>query len=333
MGSATPNILYVPLTVPTPKATPVAAPLTTLWQPTVGQLESIELVDPQGRIVEVDQRRQPDLFWACRGGGGGSFGAATRFRFNLHKVDQVVTFVIDWVFAPDQVDRAVKAVQAWQAWAPRAPKEITSILRMGTRQGGRINVHCNGWSVGSAAKLRQQLKALPDANPSIQAKPFLKAVDDYSGGWCYESTYSKCKSDYVVSPLSDAAIRTLIDGLMKLPAGAIVPICDAYGGAVADVAADATAFAHRAGTLYCIQYYSSWDWAADTAQRVEAMRTLYASMRPYVSGGAYVNYCDLDLGVGFADAYWGANLPRLRRTKGAFDPDNVFQHAQSVPPA
>jgi FAD/FMN-containing dehydrogenase len=30
-------------------------------------------------------------------------------------------------------------------------------------------------------------------------------------------------------------------------------------------------------------------------------------------------------------AYWGANLARLKQVKSAFDPDNVFHHAQSVP--
>ena len=49
-----------------------------------------------------------------------------------------------------------------------------------------------------------------------------------------------------------------------------------------------------------------------------------------MSGGAYVNYCDLDL-PDYATAYWGANLPRLRQIKTAFDPGNVFKHAQSVP--
>ena len=189
--------------------------------------------------------------------------------------------------------------------------------------------------MGSIAEVRRELKALlnveqPDAVPNIKTRTFLQAVNYFSGGWNYESTYSKCKSDYVLSPLSDDGIAMLIAGLRKLPANAIVPICDAYGGAVTEIAPDATAFPHRAGTLYCIQYYSSWTAGADTPKRVKYMQDLYASMRPYVSGAAYVNYCDLDL-LDWANAYWASNLPRLRRVKAAFDPDNLFRHAQSIP--
>jgi len=60
------------------------------------------------------------------------------------------------------------------------------------------------------------------------------------------------------------------------------------------------------------------------------MRTLYAAMRPYVSGAAYVNYCDLDL-PDAATAYWGSNLARLKQGKAAVDPDNLFRHAQGGP--
>jgi FAD/FMN-containing dehydrogenase len=43
-----------------------------------------------------------------------------------------------------------------------------------------------------------------------------------------------------------------------------------------------------------------------------------------------VNYCDLDL-PNWPNAYWGANLGRLSAVKQAYDPANLFHHAQSVP--
>ena len=54
------------------------------------------------------------------------------------------------------------------------------------------------------------------------------------------------------------------------------------------------------------------------------------SNAPYVSGAAYVNYCDLDL-IDYPSAYWGQNLTRLKQIKSVFDPGNIFKHAQSVP--
>ena len=108
-------------------------------------------------------------------------------------------------------------------------------------------------------------------------------------------------------------------------------ICDPYGGAISTTAPDATAFAHRAGTLYCMQYASTWSGGND-ARRLEDMASLYAAMRPFMSGAAYVNYRDVDL-ADWPNAYWGSNLARLRQVKAAFDPDNVFRHALSIPVA
>lgn len=48
------------------------------------------------------------------------------------------------------------------------------------------------------------------------------------------------------------------------------------------------------------------------------------------SGGAYINYRDGELS-GWADAYWGENLPRLAAIKSKYDPENIFRHAQSIP--
>jgi FAD/FMN-containing dehydrogenase len=140
----------------------------------------------------------------------------------------------------------------------------------------------------------------------------------------------KAKSDYVLTPLSPSAIAAMLAAVAQVPVSGIAVLCDAYGGAIADLAPSDTAFPRRAGTQYCIQYFSSWLDPADTPSHLANVANVYAAMRPYLPGAAYVNYCDLDL-QNFADAYWSANLPRLSSVKKAYDPDNLFHHAQSVP--
>jgi hypothetical protein len=156
----------------------------------------------------------------------------------------------------------------------------------------------------------------------------MSAINFFAGSWAYTSAPMKGKSDYATSPLSDAGLDTLMNGISQKTD--IFVICDAYGGAIAGPAADATAFAHRKGTLFCLQYGCDWTNPKDAPQRLDDMREFYATMRPFVSGAAYVNYCDVDL-TDYPTAYWGQNLARLKRIKAAFDPDNVFRHAQSIP--
>jgi hypothetical protein len=127
--------------------------------------------------------------------------------------------------------------------------------------------------------------------------------------------------------LSDAGLSALMHEISRK--ADIFIVCDAYGGAIARPAPNATAFAHR-GALFCLQYVCDWTNPKDAPQRLADMRELYAAMRPYVSGAAYVNYCDVDL-PDYQGAYWSQNLARLKQIKSAFDPDNAFRHAQSIP--
>jgi FAD/FMN-containing dehydrogenase len=293
-------------------------------------LESIESIDADGQVVVADSEQNVDLFWASRGGGGGCFGVATRFRFRLFPLSTVLVFAEQCSLPPA---RALTILKAWQAWAPQAPDVITSTLIIGSGEKGRVRVGCAGQSVGSEDQLRRELRRLAELGaaqgaPKIKPMSFLQAVDHFSEGWRYRSTYAKGKSDILLVPLSDDGIAVLIEAVQNMPKDDFNLILYPYGGAIARMSPQETAFVYRKA-LGCVQYDLTWDKGEKTPMRLLQMRRLYESMRPYVSGGAYVNYCDTEL-QNWREAYWDTNLPRLEAVKSRFDPDNVFRHAQSI---
>jgi hypothetical protein len=292
---------------------------------------SMEMVDASGKILNVSEQENPDLFWALRGGGNGSFGVVTNFNFRTSAVNMVAKFAITW---NKPVAQGVKIVQAWQEWLEGLPSSITCTLHLTKGKGALMTLHVAGLSVQSESKLKVELKRLqtlagPAEDVSTTTMTFDKAANIFNGGGP-DTTFMKGKSDYLTEPMSAQGILTLLSGLQKSPVE-IAALCDSYGGAINKAASDATAFVHRGTTKYSIQYVKEWPSSGASDANIAAMRTLYESMRPFVSGGCYVNYCDLDLGEGYAKAYWGDNLPRLMKIKAQVDPKNIFRHAQSVP--
>jgi FAD/FMN-containing dehydrogenase len=296
-------------------------------------VQSMEVVDTSGQTLNVSDQENPDLFWALRGGGNGSFGVVTKFNFRTSVVSLVAKFAITWKKPAAQ---AAKIVLAWQDWLDNLPPAVTCTLHLTKEPGGLIQVHIAGLSVSSESKLAAELKRLQKLSGSADmlstsTLTFARAATIFNGGGpAYESVLMKAKSDYLTSAMSEQGVMTLLNGLQKAP-GEIAVLLDGYGGAINKIAPDDTAFVHRGTTKYLIQYFMQWESAGATEANIAMMRALYAEMRPYVSGQSYVNYCDLDLGEDYAKAYWGDNLPRLMKIKAAFDPKNIFRHAQSVP--
>ena len=294
---------------------------------------SMQVVDASGRIINASDQENAELFWALRGGGNGSFGVVTQFNFRTSVVNLVAKFAITW---KRPVVQAARIVLAWQEWLDSLPPAITCTLHVTKEPGGLIQVHIAGLSVDSQTRLLAELRRLQKLAGSADAQStstltFARAATIFNGGaGPYESVLMKSKSDYVTEPLSEQGVLTLLNGLLTAR-GEIAVLFDSYGGAISKIASDAAAFVHRSGTRYLIQYYMQWESPGASETNLAMMRALYASMRPYVSGACYVNYCDLDLGEGYAKAYWGDNLPRLMKIKAAIDPKNVFRHAQSVP--
>ncbi|MDX6441094.1 MAG: hypothetical protein QOE43_823 [Gaiellaceae bacterium] len=304
---------------------------------TADNLQRLRIVTADGESRVCDASHHADLFWACRGGGGGNFGIATDLTFATHPVSTVSTYAIEWPW-----EQAAQAVTAWQAFAPHAPDALFSVLDLiatnPATTGSRAHVMSAGQYFGPESDLTSLLEPLTSTGTPTrvmtQTLAYLDAVVHWAGcrdaASCTEArTAFAAKSDYVVAPLSSAAITTLVSGIASRQGhGRGAVYLDAHGGAINRVAKSATAFVHR-DALFSIQYTTQWSGAAQSS--LSWLAGLHAQMRPFVSGSAYQNYIDPQLAA-WRQAYYGSNFPRLLAIKRKFDPHGFFRFPQSIRP-
>jgi FAD/FMN-containing dehydrogenase len=319
---------------------------------------SLEIVTADGQVRTASPSRNPDLYWACRGGGGGNFGVVTSFTFRTHPVGEIILFFLSWPWS--QADRVITG---WQSWAPHAPDALWSNLHLAAAPGGGTpSIEVGGTYLGSVSGAYAELEKLYAAVGSDPPSPYLESTtwlhamlveagcvtntvwtvaechlptQNPAGQFMRASEYAK--SDFFTRPLSSGGIGTLLSGLEKLqlvagaPGGVGGIAFDAMGGAVNRVAPGATAYVHR-NALFQAQYTTGWTpgaASAGVANQHAWQRAFWRSMRPYASGQAYQNYIDPDLTT-WRQAYYGANYARLTRVKAAYDPDRVFTFPQAI---
>ncbi|WP_170764608.1 FAD-binding oxidoreductase [Ruegeria lacuscaerulensis] len=300
----------------------------------------IELVNAEGRILSATDQTETDHYWAARGGGGGSFGAATEFEFQIHRLSYVHTFAVTWALPDTSASRDIArdVFDAWQNWSPSAPNEIMALMKVEKISSGELRLRCFGQTVGSEQQLRDELNNNVIVHPApgtgaltTRRRTFFDAVKFYAGNnFDYDPVFMEAKSDVFEKPLSRPGMDVLFDEIMSIPSGHVVAICDPLGGAIADLAQTETPFPYRGENSWAVQYFSQWRQSRETALRVAQNDKVYAALRPFATGTAYVNYPDISL-PDYAASYWGANLQRLKSIKRALDPNDVFQHQQSVP--
>lgn len=317
---------------------------------TCDNLVSATVVTADGRARRCSHSEHEDLFWACRGGGGGNFGIVTSFRFRTHPVATLTRYEISWPWAD-----AAAAISAWQSFAPDAPDELFSTLYMATAAKGAGTtpvVSSGGHFFGTATELEALISPLvaagSPAHVSVRTLGYLQAVMREAGcggtvAECHRADKSqrgnlprltfKAKSDFVDRPLPTSGIETLLSGLEANQAdpalGRAELIFDAYGGVINRVPRGATAFVHR-GSLFSIQYVTLWSSDSRAGPNLRWLRNLYAALRPFVSGFAYQNYIDPELST-WKHAYYGSNFRRLVAVKRKYDRERFFRFPQGIP--
>jgi FAD/FMN-containing dehydrogenase len=283
---------------------------------------SFTVVTADGDVVRASADEHPDLFWGLRGGGG-NFGVVVEFEFRLHRVGTRALVAEQTV----RLERAAGALRGWRDLADDAPCEatLTADISGDTATFGYV------W-VGDPHAGRAWLPALrsvgaPDSETVRElAYLTLQTRDDSVEGHSYRRYW---KGHYL-RELSDDAIAALLD---RDPADPTMPdvSLQAYGGAIAGVDDEATAFSHRQARFEYVAAVAWTDPGEDDVRIGTARRT--AAKLDRFAAGAYVNALSDEGAAGVRRAYSDAKRARLTAVKDAYDPANVFHLNHNIAPS
>ncbi|MCA9779898.1 MAG: FAD-binding oxidoreductase [Candidatus Eremiobacteraeota bacterium] len=302
---------------------------------TCDQLVETDIVLADGRSLTLSARENEDLFWACRGAGGGNFGVHTSFTFQTYPVDRVTAFNIDW---NEREGEVLISLMNLVAGAPREMGlKVSASVHRSSSGTNEIQVSLLGQLHGPEERLRDFLKPVYDiASPSEE-------VIRYLPYWAGQAVLSEDgspvrmleRSRYAQQPLPEEALTMILERLKSwpgIPGGRADWKLFLTGGAIADVAPDETAYVHRkAFGISSVELEWTGPHPLELVERnLDWVDQFHDELRPYTSDRCYQNFID-DRQQNFLTAYYGENLQRLVKIKQKYDPQNVFHYPQSLP--
>jgi FAD/FMN-containing dehydrogenase len=305
---------------------------------TVDDLEEVEIVTADGQVRRASRTENDDLFWALRGGGG-NFGVVTEFVLRLHEVGPEITAgVIAW---PASEADAVLAV--FRRVAESAPRELTCVvIRRNappapwlpeSAHGTPIImiVACHSGTLEQAqadlAPIKSHAEPLADliiVKPYVAQQSLLDATQPKGMNYYWKSEF--------IGGLSEDLFAAYNAQFVDLKAPANQMVLFQVDGALNEHAEDDGAMGNREAAFACV-IQSMWpaDSPAGDANR-DWVRTAWQAIRPYSTGGNYVNFQTEDESDERTVESYRNNYERLETVKTRYDPSNLFRVNRNIRP-
>jgi FAD/FMN-containing dehydrogenase len=297
-------------------------------------VEAIEVVTADGRLVRADACTETDLFWALRGGGG-SFGVVTAIELRLFPITEVYAGLLWW-----PADQAAEVLQAWrQLTQSGVPEELTTCARLvnvpvvsdlPAALRGKSFVVIDAIHLGAPAEADRLLAPLRALRPvtdtigTIPAKALSHLHMDPEGptagtgdGLMLASLPAEA-IDTIVRVAGPRAGRPLVVVELRHVGGEMKRVRPA-NGALAAVDADYALFA--AGPA---PFPKAAEAVAGSVAEVQS------AMSPWAARQMYLNLAETRRRP---SSFWAPEAyDRLRRIKTAVDPDDLIRSNHPVPP-
>ncbi|MEV1295338.1 FAD-binding protein [Pseudonocardia sp. NPDC049635] len=278
---------------------------------TIDRLRRVRMVLADGSVVDADDERNPDLFWAVRGAGA-NFGIVTSFEFEVDEVGPVAFAQL----TQDAHDLERYLVE-WGRVVEQSPRDLTSFLIVPPPRGRRPALALSHTMVEAADEetVLARLAPLAAISPMYAQQVVVTSYASVMNNAADQTPVSRGEPVSRSGLLRHLSPQFAAVAAQVIRSGAIGWFqLRSVGGAVADVPADATAYAHRDANFSLVVM------GADDA----AVDAQWDRLRPFLDG-LYLSF-ESSLRPGrLADAWPPRTLARLRELKARHDPDGVFR--------
>ncbi|SHF19004.1 FAD-binding oxidoreductase [Flavisolibacter ginsengisoli] len=288
-------------------------------------LISASIITADARVLKADISTNPDLFWAIRGGGG-NFGIATSYEYQLHPVGEVLAGGFSY-----PVSKARDMLRFYRDFLATAPDELQGCCFLTAEQKFSV-VFVYAGDLAAGEKLIDKFRSL--SHP----------VQDWMKRRAYAEIYTlapysdngivnpfKAQKGSYIEQLSDEVIDLILDRFAQPPPAKFYDfVFDHYmHGEVCRVAPDATAFGLRKAGAIHLSFGLEWQDPKNTAACMSWHAKTLELLQQYSGGRIYSNYMSTE-GEQAVKAVYGANYPRLVSLKKTYDPQSFFHRNQNV---
>ena len=306
---------------------------------TVDNLVEVEIVTADGQLRRASRDSEPELFWALRGGGG-NFGVVTEFTYALHDVGpQVMGGLIAW---PAE-DHGEDVLGLYQEMTASAPRELTLVTTMRLappapfipeQWHGKPIVAMIACHTGDLDQAARDLAPIKGFGRPIADQIVTKTYAEQQS--MLDPTQPKGAHYYwkteFLPRLSDDFLETV-----RATAGEIEsPMSQVFAfhleGAVNEHAEDDGAVGNR-DAAFVTGAAGAWPSNHPDGEKHHAwVRDTWERIRPFSTGGNYINFQTVDDDVTRIEDSYRGNYERLRRIKGEYDPENLFRVNRNLTP-
>jgi FAD/FMN-containing dehydrogenase len=300
-------------------------------------LVAADVVTVDGEVLGVDRDREPDLFWAIRGGGG-NFGIVTSVELALHPVGPVVTGGL--VIHP--FDRGPHLLEFFRDYMSDRTEDVSAdimfmtappVPQLPTELHNRPVAAIFARHVGSPELAEKELEPLRAFGPPIAdlVGPLPYAVLQRSLETATPPEQCHYWTAGYVADLTPSVVDEVMRWAEQRPDPRSMVVVIPWSGQIVRAEPAATAFGQRLPG-WLIHTLGSWEDAAVTDAGMAWATAMGQAIRKLGSGTSYLNFTP-EAGDDRLDLFYDRErLSRLSALKARYDPANLLRFNQNIAP-